>query len=377
MTRRRALGHPLVWLALVFLVMPYVMPGSNPFTLHPGFVDLGTTILIFAIFAIGFNLLFGHTGELSFGHAMFFSIGAYSTALYTNGFHVTLGGISLNHSPANNFLMALLVALVASALWAFLLARLIVPRSSGIYFSMVTLAFAQVVYFLTFNWSDLTGGEDGVQGIARPVLDFFPDSAFKDSTFFFYFTALVAFVMFAAMYWVLRSPFGSVCHALRENRQRAQFLGYDVIKYRINSFFLSALWPAVAGWLWAYYQQSMNPDAGSVEYSGRIVMMALLGGIGTFLGPALGALVYWEMQNNLSQVTKYWEGYIGAVFAVFVLLAPRGIWGGIEDISQYGFQNALRRVFSRQARVMSDIAQELPPSAAEDEGAGITTQVRR
>lgn len=372
----RAFGNPLLWLAIIFIVMPYIMPGSNPFTLHKGFVDLGTTILIFAIFAIGFNLLFGHTGELSFGHAMFFTIGAYATALYTKGYHVNVFGLALNHGASNNLVIALLLSLGAAAVWAVLLARLIVPRSSGIYFSMVTLAFAQVIYFITFNWSELTGGEDGLQGIARPILDFLPDNAFKDSTFFFYFTALVAFIMFAAMHWILRSPFGSVLHALRENRQRAQFLGYDVTKYRINAFFLSALWPAVAGWLWAYYQQSINPDAGSVEYSGRIVMMSLLGGINTFVGPALGALVYWELQNNLSQLTKYWEGYVGAVFAVFVLVAPRGIWGAIEDIQHYGLQNALRRVFSREARVMGDIAEELPPVAVADDS-GITNEVGR
>ena len=364
--KRRTFGHPLVWLALAFIVMPYVMPGGNPLTLHRGFVDLGTTILIFALFATGFNLLFGHTGELSFGHAMFFSIGAYMTALYTKGYHVAILGLTLDHGPSNNMIVALALALGATALWAFLLARLIVARSSGIYFSMVTLAFAQVIYFTTFNWSALTGGEDGLQGIKRPILPFLSPTAFGDSTFFFYFTALVVFVMFALLWWIVHSPFGTVCHALRENRQRAQFLGYDVTKYRINAFFLSALFPAVAGWLWTFYQQSINPDAGSVDYSGRIVMMSLLGGIHTFFGPALGALVYWEMQNNISHLTKYWEAYVGGVFALFVILAPRGIWGAFEDVRHYGLQNAVRRVVSRRARVLTDIQDELPAVPPEE-----------
>jgi len=223
---------------------------------------------------------------------MFFAIAAYATALYTKGFDVTVFGHAFHHDPAGNMLVALAIGLALVLLWAWFFARLVIPRSSGIYFSMVTLAFAQVIYFTAFNWSELTGGEDGLQGIQRPVLNWFPPAAFKDSTFFFYFTAMVVFIMMLLLWWIVKSPFGTVCHALRENRQRAQFLGYDVNKYRVNAFFLSALFPAVAGWLWAYYQQSMNPDAGSVDYSGRIVMMSLLGGIHTFFGPALSKRMY-------------------------------------------------------------------------------------
>jgi branched-chain amino acid transport system permease protein len=160
---------------------------------------------------------------------------------------------------------------------------------------------------------------------------------------------------------VLASPFGSVLHAIRENKQRARFLGYDVDKYRVNAFVLSAVFPAIAGWLWTYFQQSINPDAGSVEYSGNVVMMSLLGGMQSFLGPILGASVYYELQNNVSQLTKYWEAWIGVVFVVFVLVGPRGIMGVADDIRHYGFANALRRLFSRKARVETEMDEELPP----------------
>ncbi len=367
MKAARTLGS----VALAFALLPFIMPGGtldlNPFAtgrfpLHAGFVDLGTTILVFALFALGFNLLFGHMGELSFGHAMFFTLGAYVTALYSKGFDATILGRPIHHDPAGNFLFALALALGATALWSWFLARLIVPRSSGIYYSMITLAFAQVVFFVTYKWSDFTGGEDGIQAIARPNLPGLPEGWLgNNSLHFFIFTAIVSLLAVAAMYWLIESPFGSVLHAIRENKQRARFLGYDVDKFRVNAFVLSALFPALAGWLWVFYQQSINPDAGSVDYSGRVVMMSLLGGINTFVGPMIGAFVYWELQNNFAHITKYWEGVIGLVFAFFVLAAPRGIWGALEDLQHFGLRNPLRRMRGPESASPADAPKEATP----------------
>jgi branched-chain amino acid transport system permease protein len=362
-TLRRVLTHPLVGVAIAFAILPYLMPGAQPWVGKTGFVDLATTILVFALFASGFNLLFGHVGELSFGTSMFFAISAYATALYTKGFDLNLFGLAIHHGPAGNMFVSLAWGLGLVLIWATLLARIIVPRSSGIYFSMITLAFAQVIFFITYKFGDFTGGEDGLQSIERPELPFFPDHWLHESMHFFIFAAVVVLVMVAILYWIIVSPFGSVLHAIRENKERARFLGYDVNKYRVNAFVISAIFPAVAGWLWTYYQTSINPDAGSIEYSGNVVMMSLLGGIQTFFGPMLGAFIYWVLQNNVSQVTKYWEAVIGVVFAVFVLVAPRGIMGGIEDIRHYGVANALRRLVSREARNETDMAEELPGTA--------------
>jgi ABC-type branched-subunit amino acid transport system permease subunit len=358
--KRNPLVHPLLWTALLFVVLPFVA-GANPFAHQAGFVDIATTMLVFALFASGFNLLFGHVGELSFGHAMFFALGAYTTALFTNGYSVVLFGHTVQHTATNNLIVALLLSLLIGIAWAWFLARLIVPRSSGIYFSMITLAFAQVIYFIAFNYSELTGGEDGIQGIARPSLGPLSSAWFHESFHYYEFSAVVVFACLALLYWIIRSPFGSVLHAIRENKQRARFLGYDVDKYRVNAFVLSAVFPIVAGWLWAYFQQAMNPDAGSVEYSGNVVMMSLLGGMQTFMGPIVGATVYWELQNNISQSTKFWEAWIGLVFVVFVLAGPRGIMGLIDDIRHYGLANALRRGFSARARLQTDRQEELPP----------------
>jgi ABC-type branched-subunit amino acid transport system permease subunit len=366
MTAKRIVTHPLLWTAVAFVILPQVA-GANPFTHTSGFVDIATTMLIFGLLAAGFNLLLGHVGELSFGHAMFFAIGAYTTALSVKGFNVDVFGLTWNHDPNPNMWIALLLSLLFVLVWAVLLARLIVPRSSGVYYSMITLAFAQVVFFTAFTWSDLTKGEDGLQGIARPVLPGLPPDYLTDSYHLYTFTAIVVFICLALLYWLTVSPFGSVLHAIRENKIRARFLGYDVNKYRVNAFVLSAMFPAVAGWLWTYYQQSINPDASSVGYSGNLVMMSLLGGVQTFFGPILGSIVYWELQNNIAQVTKYWEAWIGVVFVIFVLASPQGIMGLLEDARQYG----VRGIFSRKHREAVETDQELP--AVDDIGAGKIT----
>ena len=356
-------------IAAAFALLPLLMPGGTldlypfagaRFPIHAGFIDLATTILVFGLFALGFNLLFGHTGELSFGHAMFFALAAYATALYTKGFDVTLGPAHLQFAGAGNVLVSLLVSLGLVALVAWGLGRLIVPRSSGIYYSMITLAFAQVIFFIAFRWSDLTGGEDGLQGVTRPQLPGLPAGWLQDATHLYVFTAVVALITVALNYWIVNSKFGSVLHAIRENKQRARFLGYDVNKYRVNAFVLSALFPAVAGWLWTYFQQAINPDAGSIDYSGRVVMMSLLGGINTFAGPLVGALVYWDLQNRVAGLTKYWPAAIGIVFAFFVIAAPGGIGGGFEQLRRYGVRAGLRRIFSRRARIESELTEELP-----------------
>ena len=345
-------------IAVGLTLLPYFMPDGSldlyPFgparlPFHAGFVDLASPIIIFGRFALGFNMLFGHTGELSFGHAMFFTLAAYATALFTKGFDVMVGPLHLTFAGSGNALLALIAALALVSLWAWFLARIIVPRSSGIYYSMITLAFAQVIYFISFRWSDLTGGEDGLQAISRPTLPGLPQGWLADSWHFYIAAALVAFAGIALNYWIVFSNFGSVLRAIRENKQRARFLGYDVDKYRVNAFVLSALFPALGGWLWAFFQQSVNPDSGSIDFSGRVVMMSLLGGINTFVGPIIGAFVYWDLQNRFARFDRYWPEIIGIVFAFVVLLAPRGIGGAFESLRRYGIFALVRRAPAKAA----------------------------
>jgi branched-chain amino acid transport system permease protein len=310
---RRSVFLPLLVWAIVLAIFPWTLVH----VLHSN-VDLGTNMLIFAVIALGFNFLYGHTGELSFGHAAFVGIAAYATALVVidKGWH---------------FWPALLVSVAASLVLAFILARLIVPRSTGIYFAMIMLAVGQVLYYITDRWNALTGGDDGMQGVTRPpyILPWHTDM--NNSVQFYAVVAVFVWLLTVLMWRIVYSPFGAVCHAIRENRQRAEFLGYDVIKYKINAFVLSAVLPAFGGVLYAYYNQSVNPDTLRWTQSGDIVMMTILGGAPTFWGPVLGAGVFKFMQQYVSSYTQFWEGYIGIVFVGFVLFAPQGIWGLLES----------------------------------------------
>lgn len=314
---RRTVVHPLVLWALVLIALPWVLVH-----LLKSNVDLGTNMIIFALIALGFNFLYGHTGELSFGHAAFVGLAAYASALLAidRGWH---------------FWPCLIVGVGMAIALAYLLSRIVVPRSSGIYFAMIMLAVGQVLYYVGDRWNSLTGGDDGVQGVNRPSHALPWPVDMKDSVHFYFFVATFVWLLTFFMWRVVHSPFGAVCHAIRENRQRAEFLGYNVVRYKINAFVISAVLPAFGGVLYAYYNQSVNPDAMKWTQSGDIVMMTLLGGAPTFWGPLLGAALFKFMQQYVSTYTIYWEGYIGLVFVGFVLFAPQGIWGLAETGWKY------------------------------------------
>ena len=308
----RYVFHPLLLWAVVLALLPWVMEHvlrSN--------VSLATNMILFGLIALGFNYLYGHTGELSFGHAAFVGFAGYVAAF-----------MMLNHSW--RFLPSLGLAFLAAMILAIILARIVVPRSTSIYFSMIMLAFGQVLYFIGERWNAVTGGDDGLQGVSRFTMVPFLHVNFNNSVNFYILTAIIAWLCVLFMWRVVRSPFGAVCHAIRENRQRAEFLGYDVTRYKINAFVISAVLPAVAGVLLAYYNGAVNPGDLQWTQSGDIVMMTLLGGAPTFWGPLLGAGIFKFMEQYVSSFTQFWEGYIGIVFVAFVLLAPQGIWGLVE-----------------------------------------------
>jgi branched-chain amino acid transport system permease protein len=305
---------PLLAWAVVLVILPWLLVHvlkSN--------VALATNMVIFGMIALGFNLLYGHTGELSFGHAAFVGLAGYVAAF-----------MIINHGWS--FWPAMLLAFAGAMLFAFVLARVVVPRSTGIYFSMIMLAVGQVLTFVGDRWNAVTGGDDGIQGVSRPT-HILPGVHLNmdNETQFYILCAIIAWLATAFMWRVIHSPFGAVCHAIRENRQRAEFLGYDVVRYKINAFVLSAMLPAIAGVLLGYYDGAVNPSQLNWTESGDIVMMTLLGGAPTFWGPILGAGLFKFMQQYISNYTPYWEGYIGVVFVAFVLFAPQGIWGLAES----------------------------------------------
>jgi len=291
---------------LFLLAMPWWLPHQA----------LAVSILIFGLYAVGFNLLFGYTGLLSFGHAAFFGGGAYGA------------GIAIAH-----FGQAWLGAIAAGILTAGVLAVLIglmSIRSRGIYFAMVTLALSQLVYYLFFQATDWTGGENGLRGITIETVGFGPYRLdFLNPTVKYY--VVLAFVALALWLFsrILASPFGGVLEAIRENENRARACGYDVARTKLLAFILSGLFCGLAGALYALHISIVPMDLLHYQTSGLVVMMALLGGMGTLFGPFVGAAMFLLIEDVVSLYTPYWQFVAGVVFIVFVLFFPRGIWGSL------------------------------------------------
>jgi branched-chain amino acid transport system permease protein len=259
---------------------------------------------------MGVGLLWGYGGDLSFGHAMFFGIGAYTSGL-------------LSHQVPN-LILGLVAAVAVTSALATVLALVIVPRAQGIYFAMVTLAVGQIFYFLAFRMDSVTGGETGLGGIDRGRL-FGLDLA--DNATFYFVTAGVVFLATGAAMRIVRSPFGRVLKGVQQNRSRVAFLGFRVVRYRQGAFVLSAALAGIAGGLSAFLYLTVPPSQINWTTTGEVIVMVMVGGLGTMFGPFLGAILYKFLEGWLNPLTNYWPAIIGVVFVVVVLLAPRGIAG--------------------------------------------------
>jgi branched-chain amino acid transport system permease protein len=286
------------------MVFPLLMP----------YQALAINILIFGLFAVGFNLLFGYTGLLSFGHAAFFGVGSYLT-----GIGMIHGGLPWG--------LAVLMGVAAAALAGVVIGYLAI-RTRGIYFSMVTLALAQIVYYAFYKAERWTGGENGLRGIQVPAADILGwRFDFLDPTTKYY--LILAFVALAL--WLvsrlLASPFGAVIEAVRENERRAAACGYDVARTKLLVFVISAAVCGLAGALRALHLSVVPIDSLHYLLSGQAVMMCLLGGMGTFFGPFIGAGLFLTLEDVVTTLTSHWMAVVGAVFMVFVLFFPAGVWG--------------------------------------------------
>jgi branched-chain amino acid transport system permease protein len=269
--------------------------------------------LCFALFACAFNLLIGYTGLLSFGHAMFFGFAAY-----VSGHAAKVWGLSPEIAVLAGTLSATLIGVVVG--W-------LAVRRQGIYFAMVTLALSQMIYFICVQ-APFTYAEDGIQSIPRgKLLGLF---SLSSDTAMYYFVLLIAVLGFALIHRTIHSPFGQVLKSIRENEPRALSLGYNVDRYKLVAFVISASLAGLAG---ATKSLSLGiatlTDVGW-QMSGEVVLMTLLGGMGTILGPALGATVVITMQNYLANLGSWVTIIMGLTFVVCVLLFRRGIVGEIE-----------------------------------------------
>jgi branched-chain amino acid transport system permease protein len=276
--------------------------------LYPVFV---MKLLCFALFACAFNLLLGFTGLLSFGHAAFFGSAAYVTGWFVR---------ALGWTPE----LAILAGVVASALLG-LIFGLVAIRRQGIYFAMITLALAQMVFFIALQ-APFTGGEDGLQGVPRGrLLGLLP----LDSDITLYYVVLAIFVVcFAGIARIVSSPFGQVLKMIRENQPRAISLGYEVDRYKLLAFVLSAGLSGLAGGLKTIVMGFATLSDVHWSMSGEVILMSLLGGVGTLFGPVLGAAIVIGLQNMLAdKVGAYVTVIIGVIFVVCVLAFRKGIVG--------------------------------------------------
>ena len=294
----------LAWLVglLLLIVAPFI--GVYPIFLM--------TALCFAIFAMAFNLLLGYTGLLSFGHAAFFGGAAYVTGWLVHSQHWT---------PELGLIAGTLAAGAAG-----LVIGLIAIRRQGIYFAMVTLALAQLLAFGFEHATSITGGEDGIQGIQRGKLF---GLVSLDSDLALYFFVLAVFVaVFLFVLRVVHSPYGQVLKAIRENEPRAISLGYNVDRYKLLAFVLSASIAGLGGGLKSLVLHLATLQDVRWEQSGEVILMTLLGGLGTFAGPVLGAFTVIGMQNFLSDRVGSWTGVIiGCIFVLCVVAFRKGFVG--------------------------------------------------
>jgi branched-chain amino acid transport system permease protein len=300
--------NPIIMIVVILIIFPFVAP----------YKALSTQIIIFGLLALGYNILYGYTGLLSFGHAAFFGLGAYAS------------GIVLVRTNCSIW-TSIGVGIVVSAIGAVIIGFFCLRRR-GIYFALLTLAFSQMLYYIAYTWVSVTGGEPGLRGIPRPPLELsgvFSINIYTPTRFYF-FTLAFIIASLIILKRILESPFGKVLESIRENEKRARACGYNTNRIKWVSFILSGIFSGLAGALHTLYINFVGIDQLYWATSGMIVMMTLLGGPGTFFGPFIGAGVFLYLEDIISGFTKYWMIFLGPIFVLCVLFFPQGIWGTVK-----------------------------------------------
>jgi branched-chain amino acid transport system permease protein len=305
---------------LILLVAAVVLLALFPLVAEKFYLHLVTKIMILSIFALSLDLLVGYTGLVSLGHAAYFGVAAYALALAAPA-----------SDPANLWL-TLPLALIASSLTALVIGALVV-RTAGVYFIMATLAFAQMLYFF-FHDTRIAGGSDGIYVNARPAA-FVPGLDLADDRHFYY----AVLVLFAGVYLllatILRSPFGRALQGIKANERRMRALGFATSRYKLAAFVLAGTLAGLAGYLAAAKEGYVNPEMLAWHQSGTVLMMVILGGMGTLFGAVLGTFSYVLLQEWFSGLTKHWQLLMGAFIVVAVLLFPHGLAGLPARLAQW------------------------------------------
>ena len=295
------------------LIVAIVALAVLPFALNA--IGLGVTsateVVIFAMACMALNILVGYTGLISFGHGAWFGFAAYAA------------GILQRELFPGSMLLPILGALVLVAIIAAGFGYLILRRR-GVYFALLTMALSAMMYVVAFRWTAVTGGEDGLGGIVRPNV---AGVRFESNPTFYALVATIAFLIVYLLWRFHRSPVGHVLVAIRENEQRAQFIGYATNRYKLLAFTLSASITGLAGCLLLFNNRMTSAEPISVAFSGELLAMVVIGGMRSFLGPALGALFFVIFRDYLSSLTATWQLWFGLLFVLFVLFSPSGLVG--------------------------------------------------
>jgi branched-chain amino acid transport system permease protein len=309
MIRRR------IVLEIAAAVLLLALPLASDRLFNAYYLDLATRIVIIWIALLGYDILAGYTGLVSLGHAMFFGLGAYGAAW-------TL----LHVAPS---LPLVLLAGMAAATAAAVIIGYLSIRTRGVYFILLTLIFAEFGYQAVFNGGAITGGQNGLSSLPKASVNI-PGVTMVDwnDSASAYYLAVVAFVVaYSLAQWIVRSPFGSTLAAVRDNDDRATYLGYDVAAIKRHAFTISGMFAGFSGALWAHHQSYVSPELLHWTLSGQFLIMTWLGGVGTLIGPLIGGAVLTYFADFLSSIMKNWLIIFGVLYILVVLYAPQGLWG--------------------------------------------------
>ena len=299
-------------LALVLLGL-WFLPAWAPYF----YVFVATEVLVLGLFAAGFNLVFGYTGMLSLGHAAFFGIGCYASAMLLLHLQTPL-------------VLCLLAATAAGGLLALVIGAFCV-RLTEVYFTMLTLAFGMMVFSVAQQWRSVTNGSDGITGFRLGELGIGLDIALADPAVYYHVSLVVVVIAGALLYLITVSPFGLILRAMAENLERVAFTGIPVRRYRLYSFAISGAFSGLAGGLFAPFTRVASPDMVHWSQSAEPVLMSILGGSGTFLGPFVGSAIFILLETWLTSFTDRWMLFLGIVLALMVVYLRRGLFGTAVD----------------------------------------------
>lgn len=289
-----------------------------PLFLNSGVVFLAAVTYLYVVFAISWNLMFAYTGMASFGHGAFFAIGGYVLAVVAASI------------PSFPFIPLILVAGLVGLAIALAVGMVILRRSHGVYFAVTTIALSQVVYLL-ITGSDRLGKDDGFAGVVRPRISLLvADIDLARGQNYYYFVLVASVLLILAMWWLAHSSLGRAWKAIQQDKQRAEFFGINIFRYRLASFAIAAAVASIAGAIYAPLIQIITPDLAYFVFSAKPVLFTMLGGMGSFWGPAIGGVVFGILEYATRTMIGVSEFVIGAVLLLVILVMPTGLYGALQ-----------------------------------------------